>query len=151
VADLFFYTAAEVADLLRLNHQVVQRKLQAGDIPGFRIGREWRVEREQLMTWLERHSNQLSHQDREPWFDAGGRLTALPAQRSRRTPVLRRIAESIAPDRTYTERQLGAVLRRFHDDVATLRREMVAERLLVRTPAGIYKRASEREPVLRRA
>ena len=31
--DLTFYTAAEVADLLRLHLQVVQRKLQAGEMP----------------------------------------------------------------------------------------------------------------------
>src|SRR5947207_5384379 len=152
MSELVLYTAAEVAELLRLNHQVVQRKLQAGEIPGFRIGREWRVEREQLLGWLEQHSNQLSPQEREPWFDSRGRLRALPAQRSRRAPVLRRIVESIAPDRTYTERQLNTALRRFHDDVATLRREMVAEHLLVRTNDGIYKRASDRgAPVLRRA
>ena len=56
--DLTFYTSAEVAQLLRLHPQVVQRKLQAGAIPGYRIGREWRVEREQLIAWLEQHSNQ---------------------------------------------------------------------------------------------
>jgi excisionase family DNA binding protein len=55
--DPQFYTSAEVADLLRMNHQVVQRKLQAGEIPAYRIGREWRVERAQLMEWLESHSN----------------------------------------------------------------------------------------------
>src|SRR4051812_36576012 len=58
VSDLVLYTANEVADLLRLHHQVVQRKLQAGEIPGYRIGREWRVERTQLLAWLEQHSNQ---------------------------------------------------------------------------------------------
>ena len=58
MSQIVLYTAGEVAELLRLNHQVVQRKLQAGDIPGYRIGREWRVEQSQLMDWLEKHSNQ---------------------------------------------------------------------------------------------
>ena len=48
MSQIVLYTAGEVADLLRLNHQVVQRKLQAGEIPGYRIGREWRVEHSQL-------------------------------------------------------------------------------------------------------
>ena len=33
MSAIVLYTASEVAELLRLNHQVVQRKLQAGDIP----------------------------------------------------------------------------------------------------------------------
>jgi hypothetical protein len=32
------------------------------------------------------------------------------------------------------------VLRRFHEDTATLRREMVGLKLFVRTPDGVYKR-----------
>lgn len=136
--DIVLYTAAEVADLLRLNHQVVQRKLQAGEIPGYRIGREWRVERGNLLAWLERHSNQ---RDRlEDHFDDDGRLRALPSKRSERRRVLERIARTFPPDRTWQEVELSRELRRFHDDVAALRRELVAERLFTRTPQGVYKR-----------
>jgi excisionase family DNA binding protein len=150
--ELVLYTAAEVADLLRLNHQVVQRKLQAGEIPGYRIGKEWRVERGRLLEWLERHSNQRP-QARDTalaFLDEHGRLTALPAHRGRRRAVLQRMIAAMAPDRAYRERDLNALLRTFHDDVATLRRELVAERLVVRTAAGVYKRAAPREPALRR-
>ncbi|MHB8340277.1 MAG: DUF2087 domain-containing protein [Mycobacteriales bacterium] len=139
--DVVLYTAAEVADLLRLNHQVVQRKLQAGEIPGYRIGREWRVERGQLLAWLERHANRC----RDPvdgWFGEDGRLLSLPAKRSLRRPVLLRLATGFDPGRTYREEEVNVVLRQFHDDVASLRREMVAEKLFVRTRAGVYKRAS---------
>lgn len=148
--ELVLYTAAEVAEVLRLNHQVVQRKLQAGEIPGYRIGREWRVERTQLLAWLERHSNQR----RDPvavWFDEHGRLTSLPAKRSLRGPVLARLAEAFEPTRSYKEQEVNEVLRRFHDDVASLRREMVAEKLFVRTRNGVYKLAVANEPALRRA
>ena len=135
---LVLYTSAEVAEILRMNLQVVQRKLQAGEIPGYRIGREWRVERSQLLAWLEQHSNQRDPLDVH--FDAQGRLRALPTKRAPRRQVLERVAERIAPDRTWTEVELNAELRHVHDDVAALRREMVAEKLLVRTRDGIYKR-----------
>jgi excisionase family DNA binding protein len=135
-------TASEVADLLRLNLQVVQRKLQAGEIPGYRIGRDWRVDRQQLMEWLEGHSNRRQSDDSGRWFDSSGRLTKLPAQRRKRESVLLRIARAFDPDRTYKERELNAVLREMHDDVATIRRELVAGKLLVRTSAGVYKRAA---------
>lgn len=136
------YTSAEVADILRLNHQVVQRKLQSGELPAYRIGREWRVDRDQLLAWLESHSNRRRPGPTDAWFDADGRLKALPAKQSQRRPVLVRLAGQLEPDRTYRESEVNAVLRRFHDDVAALRREMVGERLLFRTPAGRYKRAT---------
>ena len=146
---LVLYTTSEVADLLRLNPQVVQRKLQAGEIPAYRIGREWRVERDQLLAWLERHSNQRRDATDE-WFDAAGRLRSLPAKRSLRQPVLARLVQAFEPQRSYQEKEVNEILRRFHDDVASLRREMVAERLFIRSRRGVYKRAAPDEPALRR-
>lgn len=139
MSDLVLYTAAEVADLLRMNPQVIQRKLQAGEIPGYRIGREWRVEQAQLLTWLERHSNQRDPLDVH--FDDDGRLKALPAKVSARRAVLERIAARFTPDRTWQEVELNRELRKVHDDVAALRRELVGERLFVRTASGVYKRS----------
>jgi excisionase family DNA binding protein len=150
-----FYTAAEVAELLRLNPQVVQRKLQAGAIPGYRIGRDWRVDRAQLLEWLERHSNQRARTPatriEESFFMPDGRLRAIPAQRSKRDVVLDRIVASFDPARTYSEREVSAIIRPFHDDVATIRRELVAAKKLVRTKNGIYRRTTAgSEPALRR-
>jgi len=149
MTDLVFYTTAELAELLRLNHQVVQRKLQAGEIPGYRIGKDWRVERTQLLAWLERHSNQRDPLDR--FFTAEGRLVKLPAGREQRQGVLRRLVAEVPAGRAVREVELNDVLRRHNDDVATLRRELVAEGLLVRTTDGVYKRPNDPEPVLRRA
>ena len=145
MTELKLYTAAEVADLLRMNHQVIQRKLQAGEIPAYRIGREWRVERSQLMEWLERHSNraQLTPEQRivDTYFDADGRLTKIPEKRGKREVVMGWIASAFEPGRTYPEREVNELLRRYHDDVAWIRRELVSMKLLVRK-AGIYKRTA---------
>ena len=146
MSQIVLYTASEVAELLRLNHQVVQRKLQAGDIPGYRIGREWRVEQSQLMDWLERHSNQRATSDAgkvlRAFLDEEGRLRSIPVARAKRAVVLEYLADHLEAGRTYRERELSAVLRRFHDDVATLRRELVGAKLVVRTTDGVYKLAS---------
>lgn len=147
---LQLYTAAEVADILRLNHQVVQRKLQAGQIPAYRIGREWRVSREQLQSWLDAHSNQREEQPEQRWFNADGTLKAIPAQRSKREAVYDRIVASFDPSRTYQESEVNEILRGFHDDVATLRRELVITKRFTRTRAGVYKRSSRPRPALRR-
>ena len=138
---LVFLTAAEVADLLRLNHQVVQRKLQAGEIPAYRIGREWRVEQGQLLAWLETRSNQRAPDPAARWFDREGRLKAFPKQRAKRRAVLERIAaEQFVAGRVYAEREVNALLRPVHDDVALLRRELVAEGLVERPRSGTYRR-----------
>ena len=52
---------------------------------------------------------------------------------------------------SYAERDVNAVLRRFHDDVATLRRELVMNKLLVRTTNGVYKKTGPTDVILRRA
>ena len=155
MSQIVLYTAAEVAELLRLNHQVVQRKLQAGDIPGYRIGRDWRVEQSQLLDWLEKHSNQRRVTS-DAWkvlrtfLDDDGRLRSIPASRAKRAVVLEYLADQLEAGRTYRERELSTVLRRFHDDVATLRRELVGAKLVVRTTAGVYKLAA-RSDARRRA
>ena len=151
MSALVLYTAAEVADVLRLNHQVVQRKLQAGEIPGYRIGREWRVEEGQLREWLESHSNQRARDATSSFFTPDGRLTSLPASRQKRAAVLRRLVQAFEPERTYRERDVNAVIRRFHDDVATIRRELISAKLLLRTPEGVYKRTGPRHAALHRA
>lgn len=153
--DLVLYTAQEVADLLRMNHQVIQRKLQAGEIPGYRIGREWRVERAQLLSWLASHSNQGAPRTKEDailstFLDTEGRVRQLPAQRSKREVVLRHIVTRLETDRVYREKELNDELRRVHDDVASLRRLLVEHGLLLRTSAGVYKRPGSSEPLLRR-
>ncbi len=150
MSQIVLYTAAEVAELLRLNHQVVQRKLQAGDIPGYRIGRDWRVEHSQLLGWLEKHSNRRTSSDSakvlRAFLDEEGRLRSIPVSRAKRAVVLEYLAEHLEAGRTYRERELSDVLRRFHDDVATLRRELVGAKLVVRTTDGIYKLAGRSDP-----
>jgi hypothetical protein len=65
-------------------------------------------------------------------FLRGGRLVSIPTQRSKRLVVLDRLAQEFEPGVRYSERQVNAILRRFHDDVASLRRHLVDEELLSR-------------------
>jgi excisionase family DNA binding protein len=43
----------EVACWLRLSDQVVKRMAKEGQIPGIRVGKSWRFNREQLAKWLD--------------------------------------------------------------------------------------------------
>ena len=79
-------------------------------------------------------------------FVKGGRLTALPTTLSKRTPVLDFIAQAFTPGRRYTEPEVNAILGRFHDDYAALRRYLVDEGFLDRAE-GLYWRSGGTFPV----
>ncbi len=70
----------------------------------------------------------------------GGRLTQIPSQLARRRVVLDRLAQEFDVGSRYSERQVNAILRRFHEDVASLRRFLVDEGFLDRA-AGEYWRS----------
>jgi ArsR family transcriptional regulator len=72
-------------------------------------------------------------------FLSRGRLTQLPAQRSKQQIVLEKLAQEFEPDRDYTEREVNRILVEFHDDVAALRRGLVDGGWLERSE-GIYRR-----------
>ncbi|HMR48617.1 MAG TPA: metalloregulator ArsR/SmtB family transcription factor [Arachnia sp.] len=71
------------------------------------------------------------------FFD-GERLRSIPTKRKARVAVLVELLRRFEPGREYTEREVGDILRRAHDDVALLRRELVDYRYLVRAD-GIYR------------
>ena len=75
------------------------------------------------------------------FFD-GPRLRQIPASRKKRVIVLRRLLERFKPDRTYPEQEVNDLLREAHDDVATLRRELVDYGFMVRN-RGIYRVGTE--------
>jgi hypothetical protein len=72
-------------------------------------------------------------------FLVDGRLTAVPTARGKRLRVLDFLAGQFEPGRVYPERDVNAVLGRFHDDYALLRRHLVDEDFLERRD-GFYWR-----------
>jgi biotin operon repressor len=71
------------------------------------------------------------------FFD-GERLKTVPAQRKRRVIILQHLVERFDSDQTYSEREVNDFLRSAHDDVATLRRELVDYGFMQRE-RGIYQ------------
>ncbi|MHB8383238.1 MAG: helix-turn-helix domain-containing protein [Candidatus Binataceae bacterium] len=50
-------TIAEVAQILRMHRNTVYRLVKRGDLPGFKIGDNWRVDEKALRTLLARESD----------------------------------------------------------------------------------------------
>ena len=70
-----------------------------------------------------------------------GRLTQIPAQQKKRQVIMEKLVEEFEPGQEYTEQEVNRILIEFHDDVATLRREFIAFKLMTRDH-GIYQRSS---------
>lgn len=66
----------------------------------------------------------------------GGRLKTIPAQRKKLEAVLRYVVKAFEPGVRYSEKQVNEMLSRFHEDTATLRRELVGYGLMQREGGG---------------
>ena len=75
------------------------------------------------------------------FFD-GRRLRTIPARRKQLVIVIQELLGWFEPGREYPEREVNDILREAHEDVATLRRELVDYGYLRRAD-GIYRVASE--------
>jgi excisionase family DNA binding protein len=53
-------TVYEVAEYLRLHHVMGYRMVKRGDIPGFRIGTDWRFRRKEIDDWIATRQEQPS-------------------------------------------------------------------------------------------
>jgi predicted transcriptional regulator len=68
-----------------------------------------------------------------------GRLKTIPAQRKKLEAVLRHVVQSFEPGKRYPEKKVNEILKHFHEDTASLRRELVGYHLMMRQ-SGEYWR-----------
>jgi hypothetical protein len=73
-------------------------------------------------------------------FIRDGRITGLPAKRTRRRQLLDQVAQAFEPGRRYPETAVDEILKSIFDDHCTLRRHLIDESFLSRTAAGTYWR-----------
>jgi hypothetical protein len=77
----------------------------------------------------------------ETYFD-GDKLVSIPTTRKKRNVILDWLATHFAPGERYPEAKVNAVIKRHHDDTATLRRELIMTGLMQRD-GGIYWRTDK--------
>jgi predicted transcriptional regulator len=65
-----------------------------------------------------------------------GRLKSFPAQRKKLEAILRYVLRVFEPGLRYSEKQVNQMLGRFHEDTATIRRELVDYGMLKREGGG---------------
>lgn len=52
-----FYTAQELADKLRVNIMTIYRYIKAGKLKAYKIGKEFRIDKEQFNKFLDKVKN----------------------------------------------------------------------------------------------
>ena len=65
-----------------------------------------------------------------------GSLKTIPARRRKLEAILRHIVKAFEPDKRYSEKQVNKILSGFHEDTATLRRELIGYELMEREGGG---------------
>ena len=79
----------------------------------------------------------------DTFFD-GERLIRIPAKRKKRDVILRWLREKFEPGIEYPEAEVNRIVRRYHADCATLRRELFEPGYLHRQGGGgVYWRPTD--------
>lgn len=139
-----FFTTAELAKKLKMNVQVITRKVQAGEIEAFKIGKDWRIPEQSVHNWLARNSNQ----QHEPTpkqkvvqnYVKDDHIERLPAQRSKRKFLLEYILAQFEPQREYRQEEVDRIINRYHEDYETVRREFVTKNMMEPVNGGYRRR-----------
>lgn len=71
-------------------------------------------------------------------FFKDGKLVSIPAKLSKRVVVLEKLLGDFTDKESYHEREINEALRRYHDDVCTLRREFIMNNYMTRKD-GLYR------------
>ena len=148
-SKLKFYSTSEIAELLKMNVQVIARKLKYGELSGYKIGKDWRVKESDLLQWLEKHSNQNvldPGQKIVNRFMKDGRFDVLPVQRKKRRYILEYILSQFELGKVYAEKEVNEIISRFHGDYCRVRREFVDEQMMSRKD-GKYLRTVSHKPL----
>ena len=101
------------------------------------------LSREQVVRWAPAAAEAPPANVRN-FVTADGTLTQIPASRKKRRVVLAWLTDRFEAERSYTEAEVNRILRRHHEDFATLRRELVGYRMMSRE-SGRYRRMPQAE------
>ncbi|WP_223067450.1 metalloregulator ArsR/SmtB family transcription factor [Paenibacillus caui] len=72
------------------------------------------------------------------FFAKDGRLKQIPSQLKKKVIVLEYFAQQLEPGRKYEEKEINEFIKRYHEDYATLRRELIMHQFMYREN-GIYE------------
>ena len=74
----------------------------------------------------------------DQFFNPDGTLISIPVKPAKKIAVLHRIAQDLSPTTKYPEKELNAIIAKYHDDTAAIRRHMIEYGILERDGESVY-------------
>lgn len=133
-----FFTTTELAEKLKMNVQVITRKVQAGEITAFKIGKDWRIPEQSVFEWLQQRSNRNGgtaatsprravRLKRTPENNAEA---VPPSRRIKRKYLLEYILAQFEPNRLYEEQEVNRLISRYNEDPLAVRSDFLEEKMM---------------------
>lgn len=57
-------TVRELAEFLKVSDQTIQRAITSGKLKAFKVSRDWRIERDSVLEWIDREDKEEKRQER---------------------------------------------------------------------------------------
>jgi excisionase family DNA binding protein len=140
VKETEFFTTAELAEKLKMNVQVIARKIQSGEMMAYKVGKDWRIPEKSVFAWLEERSNRTAR-GTSVLIEESPRVAKTQVSRSRRKHLLEFILAQFEPGRSYSEEDVNRVIGRYDGDIDRLRAELLSEGLMEQS-GRLYRRRS---------
>ncbi|MCD6248735.1 MAG: helix-turn-helix domain-containing protein [candidate division Zixibacteria bacterium] len=122
-----FFTTTELAEKLKMNVQVITRKVQAGEIRAYKIGKEWRIPEPSVFEWLESNANSVESKG----SNISRHRAKKPADHtSQRGHLLEYVLAQFEPNRLYREDEVNRIVERQHKDTPAIRKELLARHMM---------------------
>jgi excisionase family DNA binding protein len=137
IRETEFFTTSELAEKLKMNVQVITRKVKAGEIYAYKIGKDWRIPDSSVREWLDKQANNGLT------FDPGQSATSPNSKKSQRTEhrhLLEYILAQLEPDRSYSEQELQKIVSRQYKNWKEIYNELLTAGMVEKDSAGIRRR-----------
>ena len=138
-----FFTTAELAEKLKMNVQVITRKVQSGEIKAYKIGKDWRIPEASVFEWLEKNSNTqttIKSKNKTVLKKTTVKKEDVTSKNSdneffqpvgnKRKHLLEYILAQFVPNREYTEEEVDAIINRYESDSSSVRQDFLNKRML---------------------
>lgn len=138
-----FFTTTELAKKLKMNVQVITRKVQSGEINAYKIGKDWRIPEHSVFEWLEKNSNKSGNGDdrQKPVLDSvkEKKSVNITPKATNRKYLLEYILAQFEPGRSYTKEETVRIINRYNEDYTTVLEEFVMEKMLQKSSKGYHR------------
>ena len=138
-----FFTTSELAKKLKMNVQVITRKVQSGEISAYKIGKDWRIPEQSVFEWLERNSNKsVVIKNRQKLVLESGnenrpkRKTHKPTNHKY---LMEYILAQFEPGRSYSKEEVIRIINRYDQNHSTVLQEFISEKMLKKSSNGYHR------------